>query len=157
MAYKEWRNTLYEAGYAGSLVHKEEQRLLTLGELEAVCLFFWESVFSESSRGRIPIEMALGKLSLNHRICMELAPWTIYPWSLQFGSSKRKPGNQDVLTTKPTGLTKAERKKLKTEQEKMGTRVKVIADGVEKLLPPRKFGYTSDGKKSPTQTLLGKD
>ena len=110
MAYKEWRNTLYKAGYAESIVHKKEQRLLASEELEAVGQFFWGSVFSESSRGRIPIEMAMGKVSLNHRICMELAPKNIYPGSLQFGSLKRKPENQDVLTSKPTGLTKAERK-----------------------------------------------
>ena len=109
MAYKEWRNTLYKAGYTESIVHKEEQRLLTLEELEALGRFFWESVFSESSRG-IPIEMATSKVSLNHRISTKLAPETIYPASLQIGSSKRKPENQDVLTTKPTSLTKAERK-----------------------------------------------
>ena len=43
-AYKDWRNTLYTAGYADSIVHKEEQRLLTLGELEAAGQFFWGNV-----------------------------------------------------------------------------------------------------------------
>ena len=77
MAYKEWRNTLYKAGYAESVVHKEEQRLLTLEELEAPGRFFWGSVFSESSRGGISIEMATSKVSLNRRICMGMAPKTI--------------------------------------------------------------------------------
>ena len=38
-AYKEWRNTLYKAGYAESLVQKETQRLPTLEELEAAGQF----------------------------------------------------------------------------------------------------------------------
>ena len=51
IAYKEWRNTLYKARYADSLVQKDEQRLLTIDELEAVGQYFWEMVFDESSRG----------------------------------------------------------------------------------------------------------
>ena len=39
MAYKEWRNTLYKAGYAEPLVRKDNRLLLTLGELEAVGQF----------------------------------------------------------------------------------------------------------------------
>ena len=55
IAYKEWRNTLYKAGYTDSLVRKDEQRLLTIDDLEAVGRYFWEMVFAESSRRRISI------------------------------------------------------------------------------------------------------
>ena len=53
-AYKEWRNTLYKAGYADSIVHKEELLLLTLKELEAVGLYFWESVSRNLVREESP-------------------------------------------------------------------------------------------------------
>ena len=46
--YKEWRNTLYKAGYAEPLVRKDKRRLLTLGELESAGQFFWDSVFVTS-------------------------------------------------------------------------------------------------------------
>ena len=39
----------------------------------------------------------------------------------------------------------------------MGKRIKVDVDGVGKCLPRRKFGYTYDGGKNQTQTLLGEE
>ena len=54
--YKEWRDNLYKAGCADSLVQKDEQRLLTIGELEAVDQYFWEMVFADSSMEQISIE-----------------------------------------------------------------------------------------------------
>ena len=49
-SYKGWHNSLYQAGYTNSIVQKDEQRLLTLAELEAVDQYFWGNVFSESSK-----------------------------------------------------------------------------------------------------------
>ena len=85
------------------------------------------------------------RVSTNHRISMELAPKPIYPGSSREGPLKRKPDNQDVLTTKPPKLTKGRRKRLKTEQERLDTKIKVAVKGVGILLPYRKFGYDSNG------------
>ena len=91
-AYKEWRNTLYKAGYAESIVHKNGQRLLKLEELEAADRYFWDSVSAESSRERIFIEMAMGKVSLNHRISTELAPRAIFSGPTPYRDWKTKTG-----------------------------------------------------------------
>ena len=115
-AYKEWRNTLHKAGYADSIVHKEEQRLLTSEELEAAGQFFPAKCFSESSRGRTSIEMATVRVSMGHRISMELAPKPIYPGSFREDPIKGKPENQDVL--KPPTLTKGQRKRQKKRTKK---------------------------------------
>ena len=158
MAYKEWRNTLYKAGYAESIVHKKEQRLLASEELEAVGQFSWGSVFSESSRGRISIEMAMSKVSLSHRICMELVPknylHSVFTIRI-FGAKTGKPGCSNNKTNRSN---ESRTKKLKTEQEKMGKRVKVIFNGVEKLLPPPANSATRLMEtKAPAQTLLDQD
>ena len=86
IAYKEWHNTLYKAGYTDSLVQKDEQRLLTIDELEAVDQYFWEMVFDESSREQISIEKAMSRVSMNYRISMELVPKTVFT-----GSSRQAP------------------------------------------------------------------
>ena len=39
--YKGWRNSLYQTGCANAIVQKDEQRLLTIAELEHVGQFFW--------------------------------------------------------------------------------------------------------------------
>ena len=79
MTYKEWHDTLYKAGYTESIVHKDNQRHLTLEELEAAGQFFWDGVFATSTRERISIEMAMIQLSLNRRIPMELTPKPMLP------------------------------------------------------------------------------
>ena len=107
--YKEWRNTLYKAGYAESIVHKNEQRLLTLDELEAVGQFFRDSVFAEPSRGQIPIEKAMAVVSTNYRISMELVPKTVFAGPSREAPTKRpKPEGADVL--KNPNLPKKQRK-----------------------------------------------
>ena len=93
--------------------------------------------------------MAMVRVSTNHRISMELVPKPIYPGSSREAPQKRKPEKQDVLTTKPPTLTKRQRKRLKKDQERLDTKMKVSVKGVDKLLPYRKFGYDSNGSKNP--------
>ena len=92
-------------------MQKDNQRLLTLGELQAVGQFFWDSVFATSIRGRISIEMAMSQVSLNHLVDMELIPKPTLP-SLAHPNlnNKRKLDGQGGASHQP-GLTKSARKK----------------------------------------------
>ena len=71
-SYVEWRNSLYRAGYAESLVQKDNRRLLILGELEAAGRYFWECAFGTSTQERITVEKAMAQVSLSHRAPMKL-------------------------------------------------------------------------------------
>ena len=93
--------------------------------------------------------MAMVRVSTNHRISTELVPKPIYPGSSREAPLKRKPENQDFLTTKPPTLTKGQRKRLEKDQERLDTKMKVSVKGIDKLLPYRKFGYDSNGNKNP--------
>ena len=108
IAYKEWHNTLYKAGYTDSLGQPHEQRLLTIGELEAVGRYFWEMVFDESSRGKFSIEKAMSKVSMNYRISMELVPKTVFTWSSRRAPVKRPfpdaPGKKPNLNKSKTKI-----------------------------------------------------
>ena len=58
-SYRGWRNSLYQSGYTNTIVQRDEQRLLTLRELEQVDRYFWNKVFSESSKREITIDRAM--------------------------------------------------------------------------------------------------
>ena len=103
--------------------------------------------------------MAMNKVSLNRRISTELVPKAIFSGFTPTGFGKRKPDSMDVQLVKPTGISKAARKKLKTERWGASKKIKVHVNGVEKLLAPRKFGYDSNGNRRPdpsSKRSLGK-
>ena len=78
-SYKGWRDSLYQAGYANSIAQQDEQRLLTLSELEHAGRYFWENVFFESSKQEITIDKAIAIVQFNRRITMELPPKSLLP------------------------------------------------------------------------------
>ena len=78
-SYRGWRNALFQAGFTNVIVQKGEQRLLTLKELEQVGQYFWEGVFSESSKQEITVGKAMSIVQFKYRITMELAPKPVIP------------------------------------------------------------------------------
>ena len=156
-SYKGWRNSLYQAGYTNAIVQQDEQRLLTLAELEHVDHYFWESVFAESSKQEITIDRAMAIVQFNHRITMELSPKLLLPKGPPL-KREAPPDKADKKGNKKQKGRKGGDKGKTPESEAPPPKKQYYwIKGVQKLMPFYEHGYNSEGGKCPTQILIEQD
>ena len=74
--YKIWRNLLYEAGYAATLI-SGSNRHLDIHGLETVGRYFWGVVFGKSSQKNISAQNATESCLNDPRLMVELLPDTV--------------------------------------------------------------------------------
>ena len=107
-SYRTRRNALYKEGYTEALIGGGSTRLLTLEELESVGRFFWNNVFANSTRRKIPIGETIGAVFFTPRLAIELLPKANV-------SNRRAPSVGDLLSRykNPTAKFLKPRKKTK--------------------------------------------
>ena len=126
---------------------KREQRLLTLKELEQAGRYFWEGVFSESSKQEITADKAMSIAQFNYRITMELAPKPVIPKGPPLKRERDHPKEKPEGQKHKKGNKKGGGKGKGADLGK-GTQNKewYMVQGQYKLLPFHQFGYYEDGR-----------
>ena len=108
---------------------------LTLEELEASGHFFCGLVFATSSRERISIERAMGKVSLNRRISLGLLHKPLLSGLAHPNRNNNNKRNSESEQPPPKKQSKAEKQRTKFEKEKEKNKVEVMANGVGRTSP----------------------
>ena len=110
-------------------------------ELEQVDRYFWNKVFSESSKREIAIDRAMSWAQFDYRITTELAPKLVLP--------KGPPQKRDDPPTRPVKPTKVPKTSDKSSDRPANddstvAKAYYLIKGNQKLTPVYQWGYNPD-------------